>query len=386
MAPLSPSEEAEHGMGYAYVLRSQLGSSTVGTLKIGFSKYHPEHRAHEIASCYAQPEVISHTPLLPHAKRLESIIHMELQAMRKVHSCRRCKGNHREWFTIMHRDSREVVTRWSKWILQRPYVDGDLTQEWKDHLAKKDFGSVDEDVSLANLWQSIIDNFPRGGLPGSESERIGTYLEQCHWDNICTRMGVDQLEKVAKCDKCRQYAANVRKLKSLPFPQSEGEVDGAAERFSRMGLAIDEAQEPCSCSGPPNSDFGLVWRDQEQRIDPDQPFGSLADKDTRLGRMFHPATPIQYIMSPEGTYSPLSILLQRQQEEERLAQEEFLDHVHSTRAIRTGARSVSDPTVGKTESPLGDATLLPVLGLKDLDHIGAVVGSWVGYTATHCGF
>jgi hypothetical protein len=111
MSPLNPSERKEHGMGYIYILRSQFGSSTLGELKIGFSKYHPENRAHEIASCYALPEVISHTPYLPHAKRLESIIHAELQADRKIHACRRCKGNHREWFTILHGDSREVVTR-----------------------------------------------------------------------------------------------------------------------------------------------------------------------------------------------------------------------------------------------------------------------------------
>ena len=79
-------------------------------------------------------------------------------------------------------------------------------------------------------------------------------------------------------------------------------------------------------------------------------------------------------------------LIKKQKEEEGLAEEELYDHLVSTRAIKTGARSVSDPYLGRTESPLGDATLLPVLALKDLDHIGAPVGSWVGYTPTHCGF
>jgi hypothetical protein len=76
--PLSSSEKEEHGMGYVYVLRDQIGGSTLGELKVGFSKHHPEHRAHELARCLARPEVISHTPLLPHAHRLESIVHTEL--------------------------------------------------------------------------------------------------------------------------------------------------------------------------------------------------------------------------------------------------------------------------------------------------------------------
>ena len=81
--PLNPSEKEDHGMGYVYVWRSQLGSTTFGELKIGFSKHHPEHRSHELARCLAKPEIICHTPLLPHAKRLESIIHTELQGLSK---------------------------------------------------------------------------------------------------------------------------------------------------------------------------------------------------------------------------------------------------------------------------------------------------------------
>jgi len=35
MTSLSLTEKVEHGMGYIYILRSQLGSSTIGALKIG---------------------------------------------------------------------------------------------------------------------------------------------------------------------------------------------------------------------------------------------------------------------------------------------------------------------------------------------------------------
>ena len=108
---LSPTEVRENGMGYIYILRSIHGHSTQAELKIGFSKYHPEHRAHELGRCLTRPEVVGHTPLLPHAKRIESIIRAELVSCRKVQFCRQCQRNHREWFTISNIDAREVVMR-----------------------------------------------------------------------------------------------------------------------------------------------------------------------------------------------------------------------------------------------------------------------------------
>ena len=48
--------------------------------------------------------------------------------------------------------------------------------------------------------------------------------------------------------------------------------------------------------------------------------------------------------------------------------------------------SVSDPVLGVTESPLGDATLLPVLALKDLKYLDGQVANWVGMNPTNTGF
>lgn len=106
--PLVPSEEK---WGYIYILRSQRDWSTMSVLKIGFSKYHPEHRSHELANCLSTPEVIAHTPLIPHAKRIETLIHAELIAKRKVQQCGQCGQKHGEWFTVSHADAREIVIR-----------------------------------------------------------------------------------------------------------------------------------------------------------------------------------------------------------------------------------------------------------------------------------
>ena len=108
---LSPTEVQENGMGNIYILRSIHGHSTQAELKIGFSKYHPEHREHELGRCLTRPEAVGRTPLLPHVKRIESIIHAELVGCRKVQFCGQCQRNHREWFAILHIDAREVVMR-----------------------------------------------------------------------------------------------------------------------------------------------------------------------------------------------------------------------------------------------------------------------------------
>ena len=53
---------------------------------------------------------------------------------------------------------------------------------------------------------------------------------------------------------------------------------------------------------------------------------------------------------------------------------------------KTGSLSVSDPDLGISESPLGDATLLPVLKLEELKYFDAPVSTWVGYNPTNAGF
>jgi hypothetical protein len=390
--PLSPSEKEAHGMGHVYILRSKVGTSTQGGLKIGFSKYHPEHRAHEIAQCYAMPEVVSHTPLLPHAKRLESIIHMELQSVRKVHSCSRCNGNHREWFTISHGESREIVMRWSRWLLQQPYVDGKLTDGWKAYLAAKDFGAMDDNLSLADIWQTVIDDFPTVNLPVSESERIGEYLNQCHWEATCARFGIDKFET---CDKCERRASIMSNLQTTTFLDIEEELEANAECFRKI-KHLDEQHDGREnentnrgCEGC--KDFNFLDRSSpkssnRKTIDPDEPYGNLAKNDTRLGSMFHPAMPSGYLLMPDFSPGRLSLLLRAQHEDERLARAELLELIKSLKDIKTGGRSVSDPVLGITESPLGDATLLPVLALKDLKYLDPPVTSWVGVTPTHSGF
>lgn len=55
-------------------------------------------------------------------------------------------------------------------------------------------------------------------------------------------------------------------------------------------------------------------------------------------------------------------------------------------ATKTGSLSVSDLDLGISKSPLGDATLLPVLRLEELKYFNAPVSIWAGYNPTNAGF
>jgi len=134
--PLNPSEVRDHGLGYIYILPSQ-SYGALGELKIGFSKHHPEHRAHQLAGCLRNPEVVAHSPMIPHANRTETIIYAELVSLRKTQICAKCQRQHKEWFTISHIHARRVVTRWCRWVLDQPYRNGVLTSQWQDYLKSR---------------------------------------------------------------------------------------------------------------------------------------------------------------------------------------------------------------------------------------------------------
>ena len=320
-AVLAPSEIQEHGMGFIYILRSLHNASTMAELKIGFSKYHPENRAQELGRCLTRPEIVGHTPLLPHARRIESIIHTELVAYRKVQSCGQCGRNHREWFTISHASAREVVTRWSRWILRRPYREGKLNDEWRVYLEGKDFSSVDPGVSLASLWSETMDKFPK--CP--QEEQVGAYLNACYHSSM-----VRQLAGLQEHD-FEGLISNLQNRKIIHNGGKAYEIEDYRDIFDSLTTSIRTDAEA-------------------------QPFDS------------------------DPSRLPTSL------KESSSWIEELVKTIETVRATKTGAISVSDPELGISESPMGDATMLPVVTLEELKHFDAPVRNWVGYNPTHAGF
>ena len=323
MAPLYQSEVHEHGLGYIYILRSQ-SSSNWAELKIGFSKYHPEHRAHQLASCVMSPEIVSHSPLLPHAKRLESIIHTELVSLRKKQFCGQCRRTHQEWFTISHFDAREVVTRWGRWMMLRPYSDGMLREEWRSFLSRQDLNRAKNAPSLTDFWDVLIDDFPLDESIESREEQVGTYLNAIWFERKC-RESADQAGVDSRNKRFVEYLDMVRKMRKgragyggVALDKLDASLFEISEQKNRHGLRSDASKEK-------EAERNSAIRDANDMI----------------------------------------------------------DHLIS---IETGGISVSHPKELTLESPLGDSTILPIVSLKQLQYVDNWTAQFIGYNPTNTGF
>ncbi len=328
-SPLAASEVQGQGMGYVYILRATLDIDMFSVLKIGFSKYHPEHRAHELASCLSAPDIVAHTPLIPHAKRVESLIHTELVANRKVRACGQCGSDHKEWFTISHAESREIVIRWSKWILRQPYIDGKLSEGWQSYLQKQHFMSAKPETTMSKLWGDILDGFPRKRTDPSSADQLAAYLNACYWADM---------------------------------------VDRVAGSYKGSFVSLQDALRDCRNSGRP-----LEIHDFQRAIERFISSDAKTPPDVMAAVTRH----------SEPEMQPDSSDLHREHEAWK---EQLRRQVESIKNLKTGGFSVSDPEQGITESPLGDATLLPVLSLMTLACLDVPARAWIGYNPTHQGF
>ncbi|KAK4247907.1 hypothetical protein C7999DRAFT_40892 [Corynascus novoguineensis] len=316
--PLAASEVQGQGMGYVYIMRSNLDIDALSVLKIGFSKYHPEHRAHELASCLSAPDVVAYTPLIPHAKRVESLIHAELVANRK------------------HAQSREVVIRWSKWILQQPYIDGKLSEEWRSYLEKQQFISAKPEETMSGLWGDILNGFPRQHTDQTPEDQLAAYLNACYWAAIADRV----------------FGPSKTSFTSFHNTLRDSRKGGKSFEISDFQRALEKA-----CSSSSNLELTpnvITTPERHSQTQPDPSFQA------RMGN--------------------------NMRREHKTWEEQLRRQLESIKNLKTGGYSVSDPEQGITESPLGDATLLPVVSLKALIRLDAPARTWIGYNPTHQGF
>lgn len=394
--PLTPSEKQGHGMGYVYILRSQFGVKTMGELKIGFSKYHPERRAHELARCLARPEILSHTPLMPHAKRLESIVHAELQACRKVQSCPKCDREHREWFTVSSADARDVVTRWGTWMLQQPYRDGKLTDEWGSHLSKQDFHSIEESKSVADVWEAITDVARRAESKHAQSQHVGHYLNDCYWAALCHQLGLENFGK-DYYDSLRSYSPFANGREGFNFNEVKEELDrnegklcswgiGQGQYRHRSGDSDPKARDCNETSKGPGDTTSRQSRPNDRPLHPDALLSATLPPDAEWRRAYHPETQLRHLWNPDGSPGPLTRLLLHPNLGQRLDSEMMRKLDESIRSLKTASSPVSKPDVAVNESPWGDATLLPIIHIRDLEYMSSAARNWLGMTPTHVGF
>ncbi len=319
-ASLNPTEARDHGLGYIYILRSQ-SYDTLAELKIGFSKHHPEHRAHQLAGCLRNPEVVPHSPMIPHANRIETIIHAELVLLRKTQFCVQCQQQHKEWFTMSHIHARQVITRWSRWVLSQPYRNGVLTRQWQD------FNRLAAADRVSKIWTEIIDTYPIDESIEPADKQIALYVNAIFLEKDLRLM----------CD-----------LFQLPTLKGD---------FGDLIRIVRTMRNRYGTRGSSITSIG----------DLDIGFMHLFDSVIDFGQ-------------------PQSSTLKDQQPKHKSPVKEVEELVEHPTAIKTGSLSDSSPDLGISQSPMGDATLLPVVSIEELEYFDGNAKLGIGYNPTNSGF
>lgn len=93
-----------------------------GFVKIGFTTKEGTAREDQWKeACNRNPTTIHKTELIPHAHRVERLVHAELMEHRVRIFCERCQYQHIEWFEVLADTAIAVVRKWSSWMLIKPY-------------------------------------------------------------------------------------------------------------------------------------------------------------------------------------------------------------------------------------------------------------------------
>jgi hypothetical protein len=348
---LTANEIKDNGLGYIYILRSH-NPTTQAELKIGFSRFHPQHRSQELARCLIRPEVVAHTQLLPFAMRVEALVHAELENCRKIQWCAWCHRNHQEWFTIAIDRARRTVARWSKFILLRPYIAGKLRDDVSNHFEHSEATNVSSEVlDPDSCWDKAVNSFPVDESRYSRVQQIGTYLNAIWmYRNI------------------QDWTDSAPAWKNVPAPPS-------FDAFYDGYFCSDEANEVRKAMS--NLDFETL---RSIYFDENNP--SSIPTSNVLRTVLFGENAAQTARHFDFGYHFLPNTVTKTQ---RLTEEviRILGHLNTT---TTGARSVINPSPGTEDSPIGNATMIPVLELLDLQNVSNPVQTWIGYDRTNMGF
>lgn len=159
--------------GYIYVYRSH---GSFGHIKIGYTTKPVDTRlkewqkqcGHDLVIEYPKPETMQRHR---HIKRLEAIVHAELQDNRRIERrCRKCHKEHKEWFEEALTDALNVIAKWLNWMKQEPYEvvlvgekadsKGQVVQEWSGRLKEKHAAALPSMLDLRDIQQKLTPPSP----------------------------------------------------------------------------------------------------------------------------------------------------------------------------------------------------------------------------------
>jgi hypothetical protein len=147
----SPLTTTQKKSGYIY------GFQRVGAnyIKIGYTCDTVQSRVQiwerqcnqKLAIVFAEP--------VPHASKLESLIHLSLYHERRSETrCNGCEKRHIEWFEVTLKRAKQVLRMWKAWIETEPYdEDGNLKPVWTKHIER--FRMDKMNSSLESWWDWI---------------------------------------------------------------------------------------------------------------------------------------------------------------------------------------------------------------------------------------
>lgn len=126
-----PLTKADRKDGFIYMFWDQ---QTFGMIKIGRTIDLVQRLKQWNAQCktthhYHRTPQDGEPLKIPHVKRIEALMHIELSDYRKKRVCDGCGRTHIEWFDISAEKARKVYQKWQDWIMQKPYAQ-DIAGNW----------------------------------------------------------------------------------------------------------------------------------------------------------------------------------------------------------------------------------------------------------------
>lgn len=210
---------------------------------------------------------------------------------------------------------------------------------------------------------------------------------------MCDQFGLEHLGKDS-CDSIRSESLFANGKEGFDLNDVKTEFDRLQTRLRSLDMEQEVehgiSESSTRGSGASSEEGGDTIPRQRRSNDlpmhPDLPLSGILSSDTEWRRAYHPETRLRHVTNLDGSPGPLAHLIQSSHEWEELNREEENKLIESFKNLKTGAPSVTDPDVAAAESPLGDATLLPIIHLRDLKYMNPPAKNWVGLTPTHAGF
>jgi hypothetical protein len=127
---ISPLGSKDSDPGFIYIFWDE---ENFGMVKIGYTNDLTRRLKQWNTKCKRQNSYHSSTESrvnMPHAHRVEQLIHTELKKDRFRRKCDGCGTMHDEWFQATEAHVVKVLKKWREWILQEPYEKDEESGKW----------------------------------------------------------------------------------------------------------------------------------------------------------------------------------------------------------------------------------------------------------------